>query len=68
MGEVREPTKEQKHIIRAHMLIPDTWQVLEEKENHLIVIYKYGKSRKKLDKSINLWTEKEKKDVSGDNQ
>lgn len=58
MCEPREPTKEQKHIIRAHMLIADTWQVLEETEKHLIVIYRYGKSRKKLDKRINLWKEK----------
>lgn len=65
MHEAAEPTKEQKYIIRAHMLIPDTWQVMEETENHLIVICKYGKSRKKLGMRINRW--KEKRDVSGDN-
>lgn len=54
MHEAAEPTKEQKHIIRAHMLIADMWKVLEETKTHLTVVYRHGKSKKKLDKRIHL--------------
>ena len=52
---LKEPTNEQKHILRNHMLISDMWLVKEETPKMLIVVYRYGKMEKKLDKSIDLW-------------
>lgn len=66
MEEAREPTSEQKAVIRANKLISDMWLVLEETETYLTVIYRHGKSKKKLDKRVDLW--KEGKDVSANNQ
>lgn len=52
---MNEPTNEQKHIIRAHMLIADMWLVKDETPETLTVAYRHGKAEKKLDKSIDLW-------------
>lgn len=60
--EAGEPTFEQKAVIMGNMLFSDMWLVLAETETHLTVRYRYGKSKKKLDKRVSLW--KEKKDVS----
>ncbi len=64
--QAREPTPEQKSIIRKHMLIADTWLVVEETDIYLTVVYRHGKSKKKLDKRIDLW--KEEKDVSANDK
>lgn len=55
MGELKEPTREQKHIIRANMLFSDMWLVKEETPDMLVVVYRYGKTEKQLDKNVNLW-------------
>lgn len=54
--EAAEKTNaEQKQIIRAHALIPDNWMVQQDTEEELIVVYKHGKTVKRLKKDVNLW-------------
>lgn len=50
-----EPSKEQKYIIQAHMLFSDMWLVKEETSDVLVVVYRHGKSEKRLNKNADLW-------------
>lgn len=59
MKQPKRPTREQKDIIRKHMLIPDNWMVVKEDESYLTIQYKHGKERKILDKHVNKWKERE---------
>ena len=43
--------------MRNHKLNAANWMVQEETDTHLVVVYKFGKTVKKLDKSVNLWKE-----------
>lgn len=55
MKQPKRPTREQKAIISNHKLIPNNWMVVEETEDELVVIYKFGKTVKHLKKDVNLW-------------
>lgn len=52
-----EPNPRQSQIIWQNKLNPRNWIVQEETETKLIVIYRYGKTEKELDKNVNLWKE-----------
>lgn len=55
MKQPKSPTLRQKQIITNHKLIANNWMVVEETEDELVVIYKYGKTVKHLKKDVNLW-------------
>lgn len=57
MKQPDKPTRKQKEIISNHKLNPRNWMVREETDTHLIIVYKFGPTVKKLDKSKNLWKE-----------
>lgn len=58
MKQPKKPTRKQKEIIANHKLNPRNWMIQEETETHLIIVYKYGPTVKKLDKNHkNLWKE-----------
>lgn len=61
MKQPKRPTRNQKQIIRAHMLIPDNWMIRQETEEELIIVYKHGKTVKRLKKDVNLWKGEKKK-------
>lgn len=50
-----EPDSRQRAVIKDHMLLPEHWMVEKEDRQYLYLIYKHGKSRKKLKKGVNLW-------------
>lgn len=58
MKQPKRPTRAQKDVISKHKLNPDNWMVQEETQTHLIIVYKFGPTVKRLDKSKNLWKEK----------
>jgi hypothetical protein len=51
----KEPTRKQRSIILRNMLNSDYWLVVEETEHELVVIYRHGKTVKRLDKHVNVW-------------
>lgn len=58
MKQPKAPTRRQKEIIKNHMLIWQNWMVVEETEQYLVVIYKHGKTQKKLNKNVDKWKER----------
>lgn len=58
MKQPKRPTRDQKQIIFNHKLNPDNWMIVSETETELVIAYKFGKTIKTLDKSINKWKEK----------
>lgn len=57
MKQPKRATRDQKQIIFNHKLNPDNWMVVSETEDKLVIKYKFGKTIKTLDKSINKWKE-----------
>ena len=55
MKQPKAPTRAQKEIIYNHKLNPNNWMVTSETETTLNVIYKFGKTTRELDKSVNKW-------------
>lgn len=58
MKQPKRPTRKQKEIIRNHMLIPENWMVVKEDDCYLTVVYKHGKTMKRLDKTVDKWRKK----------
>lgn len=63
MKQPKRPTRKQKEIIANHKLNMRNWMVQEETPTHLVVVYKFGETVKKLDKSKNLWKEDKKNGI-----
>ena len=59
MKQPKRPTREQKSIISNHKLIAKNWMVVEETEDELVVMYKFGKTVRNLKKDVNLWKEEQ---------
>ncbi len=58
--ELRQPDHQQEAVIFANGLNSRNWFVKSDDGKKITIVYKYGKSKKELDKKINIWGRSEK--------